>query len=94
MGKEKQMHDLKPETIAVFEKFSKEYPELIDYRIKFGNVYEKAQATLIKNVAETICKIQPRPSSLKFRKTQQWPLTIITSDPQEQIDPEMRSDPL
>jgi hypothetical protein len=56
MGGEKQMHDLKPETIAVFEKFSKEYPELIDYRIKFGNVYEKAQAILIKSVVGSVLK--------------------------------------
>ena len=54
IGREKQLHDLKPETIAMFEKFYKEYPELIDYRIKCGNVYEKAQAILIKNVAESV----------------------------------------
>jgi hypothetical protein len=48
------MHDLKPETIAMFEKFYTEFPELINYRIKCGNVYEKAQAVLIKSVAESI----------------------------------------
>ncbi len=48
------MHDLKPETIAVFKKFYKEYPELINYRMKCGNMYEKAQAILIKNVAEEV----------------------------------------
>jgi hypothetical protein len=52
--KRKQMQDLKPETIAMFEKFYIEYPELIDYRIKFGNVYEKAQAISIKSVAESV----------------------------------------
>ena len=48
------MHDLKPETIAMFKKFYEEYPELIAYRLKCGNVYEKAQAILIKSVAESI----------------------------------------
>jgi hypothetical protein len=52
--KRTQMQDLKQETIAMFEKFCKEYPELIDYRIKFGNVYEKAQAILIKSVAGSV----------------------------------------
>ncbi len=50
---EKQMPDLKPETTAILGKFYTEYPELIDYKIKFGNVYEKAQAILIKSVAES-----------------------------------------
>ncbi len=48
------MPDLKPETIAMFEKFYTEFPELINSRIKRGNVYEKAQAVLIKSVAESI----------------------------------------
>jgi len=48
------MHDLKPETIAMFKKFYTEFPELIDYRIKCGNRYEQAQATLIKSVAENV----------------------------------------
>ena len=48
------MNDLNPETITMFKKFYKEYPELIDYRIKFGNMYEKAQAILIKSVGESI----------------------------------------
>lgn len=48
------MCDLKPETIAMFKEFYKEYPELINYRMKCGNMYEKAQAILIKNVAESV----------------------------------------
>jgi len=47
----KQMQDLKPETIVRFKELYKEFSEIIDYRIKSGNVYEKAQATLIKSVA-------------------------------------------
>lgn len=45
------MQDLKPETIARFKELYKEFPELIDYRIKSGNIYEKVQATLIRSVA-------------------------------------------
>lgn len=43
--------DLKPQTIKMLKDLYKKFPELIDYQIKFGNVYEKAQATLIKSVA-------------------------------------------
>ncbi|WP_292374267.1 hypothetical protein [Methanosarcina sp. UBA411] len=43
------MQDLKPETISRFKELYKEFPELIDYRIKSGNIYEKAQAMLIKS---------------------------------------------
>jgi hypothetical protein len=50
------MHDLKPKTISIFRKFYKESPELIEYRLKCGNVYEKAQAILIKSVAESVLK--------------------------------------
>jgi hypothetical protein len=57
LEKVKQMHDLKPETIAMFENFYKEFPELIDHRIKCGNLYEKAQAMLIKSVAESVLQI-------------------------------------
>ncbi len=53
-GKGKQMYDLKPKTVAMFKKFYTEFPELINYRIKCGNMYEKAQAILIKNVAESV----------------------------------------
>jgi hypothetical protein len=45
------MQDLKPETIARFKELYTDFPELIDYRIKCGNVYQMAQATLIKSVA-------------------------------------------
>jgi hypothetical protein len=48
------MQDLKPETVIKFQKIYKDFSELIDYRLKCGNVYEKAQATLIKNVAESV----------------------------------------
>jgi hypothetical protein len=48
------MHDLKPETIAMFKKLYTEFSELIDYRLKCGNMYEQAKATLIKSVAESI----------------------------------------
>ena len=45
------MIDLKVATIEKFKELYKNFPELIDYRINSGNIYEKAQATLIKNVA-------------------------------------------
>jgi hypothetical protein len=48
------MPDLKPETITKFKKFYEEYPKLIAYRLKCENMYEKAQAMLIKSVAESI----------------------------------------
>lgn len=43
--------ELKPETIIRFRELYQKFPELIDYRIKHGNVYEKAQGILIKSVA-------------------------------------------
>jgi len=42
---------LKVETITKFKELYNYFPELIEYRIKSGNIYEKAQATLIKSVA-------------------------------------------
>jgi hypothetical protein len=45
------MIDLKVETKTKFKELYKEFPELIEYRIQSGNLYEKAQATLIKTVA-------------------------------------------
>lgn len=42
---------LKPDTIKKLKELYRDFPELIEYLIKFGNVYEKAQATLIKSVA-------------------------------------------
>jgi hypothetical protein len=86
------MQDLKPETVVRFQKIYKDFPELIDYRLKCGNVYEKAQATLIKNVVESVSQIPQRPSSLKICKTSLQTPTFFASDSQEQIDPEMRSD--
>jgi hypothetical protein len=86
------MQDLKPETVVKFQKIYKDFPELVDYRLKCGNVYEKAQATLIKNVVESVSQIPQRPSSRKICKTPLQMPTFIASDPQEQIDPEMRSD--
>ena len=85
------MQDLKPETVVRFQKIYKDFPELIDYRLKCGNVYEKAQATLIKNVVESVSQIPQQPSSLEVCKTPLQTPTFIASDPQEQIDPEMRS---
>ena len=86
------MHGLKPETIVIFKKLYKEYYELIDYRRKFGNVYEKAQAILIQSVAESV--LQNTTAAKQSKILQNPPLipTFITSDPQEQIDPEIRSD--
>jgi hypothetical protein len=45
------MEKFKSETIAKFKELYSCFPELIEYRIKSGNVYEKAQATLIKSIA-------------------------------------------
>lgn len=45
------MKKFKSETIARFKELYNEFPELIDYRIKYGNVYEKAQSMLIRSVA-------------------------------------------
>lgn len=45
------MKDLKQETITKFKEIYENFPELIDYRIKSGNVYQVAQATLIKKIA-------------------------------------------
>jgi hypothetical protein len=45
------MKDLKPETVARFKELYTDFPELIDYRIKCGNAYQMAQATLIRSVA-------------------------------------------
>lgn len=45
------MENLKEETIESFKEIYKNFPELIDYRIKSGNVYQMAQATLIKSIA-------------------------------------------
>ncbi len=45
------MVDLKIDTIKKFKKLYNYYFDLIEYRIKSGNIYEKAQATLIKSVA-------------------------------------------
>jgi hypothetical protein len=42
---------LKLNTITKLKELYKEFPGLIEYRIKSGNIYEKAQATLIKSVA-------------------------------------------
>jgi len=86
------MQDLKPETVIKFQKIYKEYYELIDYRRKFGNVYEKAQAILIQSVAESV--LQNTTAAKQSKILQNTPLipTFITSDPQEQIDPEIRSD--
>jgi len=86
------MQDLQPKTVTMFKKFYEEYPKLIAYRLKCGNMYEKAQAMLIKSVAESVSQIPQRPSSRKFCKTPLQIPTFITSDPQEQIDPKMRSD--
>ncbi len=63
------MNDLKPDTIGMFKKFYTEFHELIDYRIKCGNVYEQAQAILIKSVAKGVSQIPQRPSSRKVCKT-------------------------
>ncbi len=90
MGREKQMPDLKPETIAMFEKFYKEYPELIDYRLKCGNVSEKAQAKLIKSVAESVLKNPTETKQSEILQNTSMMPTFITSGPQEQIDHEMR----
>lgn len=51
-----QTEDLKPETVLKLKKIYTDFPELIEYHIKFGNVYEKAQATIIKGVALSDCK--------------------------------------
>jgi hypothetical protein len=48
--------DLKPETVDRLKEIYEEFPELIEYYIKFGNVYEKAQATLIKRISLSDCK--------------------------------------
>lgn len=53
-----QTDDLKPETVERLKELYKNFPELIDYQIKFGNMYERAQATLIKSVALSDCKRQ------------------------------------
>ena len=45
------MIDLKEATIEKFKELYTNFQELIDYRINSGNIYEKAQATLIKSVA-------------------------------------------
>jgi hypothetical protein len=45
------MKDLKSSTKVVFKELYNNYHELIEYRINSGNIYEKAQATLIKSVA-------------------------------------------
>ncbi|WP_292388745.1 hypothetical protein [Methanosarcina sp. UBA5] len=63
------MQDLKPETIARFKELYKEFPELIDYRIKSGNVYEKAQATLIKSVAVSDLQVPDCLEALNTCKT-------------------------
>lgn len=46
-----EMSQYKPETIVTFKKMYSERKETIDYLEKFGNLYEKAQAMLIKSVA-------------------------------------------
>jgi hypothetical protein len=45
------MNQLKTETVIKFKELYRDYPELIEYRIKSGNIYQKAQATLIKKIA-------------------------------------------
>lgn len=45
------MNQLKAETVIKFKELYRDYPELIEYRIKSGNIYQKAQATLIKKIA-------------------------------------------
>ena len=79
------MNDLKQETIEMFKKLYTEFHELIDYRMKCGNVYEMAQATLIKSVVESVSQIPQRPSSRIFCKTPLRMPTFITRDPQEQM---------
>lgn len=51
------MKNLTPETIGTFKRIYTDYPELIDYRIRHGNKYQQAQATLIKNVALSVSQI-------------------------------------
>jgi len=87
------MQDLQPETVAMFKKFYEEYPELIAYRLKCGNVYEKAQAILIKNVAGSVLKYPTAAKQSGILQNTPLMPTFITSDPEEQIDTEMRSDP-
>jgi hypothetical protein len=53
---------------------------------------EKAKIILIKSVDESVLKIPQRPSSRKFRKTLLRMPTFTTSDPQEKINPEIKSD--
>jgi hypothetical protein len=45
------MPDYKPETVAAFKQMYAERKSTIEYLIKFGNTYDKALATLIKNAA-------------------------------------------
>lgn len=45
------MLQYRPETIIIFKKMYNEKKETIDYLEKFGNLYDKAQAMLIKSVA-------------------------------------------
>jgi hypothetical protein len=42
---------LSVDTIARFRSLYAQYPEQINYRIKFGSAMEKAQATVIRNIA-------------------------------------------
>jgi hypothetical protein len=41
----------KPETVASFKEMYAERKSTVEYMIKFGNTYDKALATLIKNAA-------------------------------------------
>lgn len=46
------MPTCKTETIESFKKLYSERKETVDYLEKFGNKFEKAQAALIKKIAE------------------------------------------
>ncbi|MCO5382133.1 MAG: hypothetical protein NHB15_08630 [Methanosarcina barkeri] len=73
------MQDLKLETIDRFKELYEDFPELIDYRIKSGNIYEKAQATLIKSVAVSDLQV---PDCLEASNTCK---TFVDTYPQQKI---------
>lgn len=79
------MSKLKDETILRFKELYRDYPELIEYRIKSGNMYQKAQATLIKSVAVSDlqvsnCLLAPDTSKSPMENHPQEKLRVIRHD--------------
>ena len=92
LERRRKMQNPNSETLTWFKELNMNFYGLIEYLIESGNVYVKAQAILIKNVAVSNSRISAAAKQSEISQTTPKDAYFQTSDPKEQINSEMKSD--